>query len=76
MPNTEPAIDSAQVIELIKKQAFNHIVDVYPIAAATVGRNGELLSPMAELFEAGAVGFSDDGVAVKTSGMLKRAFEY
>jgi dihydroorotase len=76
MPNTEPAIDSAQVIELIKKQAFNHIVDVYPIAAATVGRKGELLSPMAELFEAGAVGFSDDGVAVKTSGMLKRAFEY
>ena len=76
MPNTEPAIDSAQVIELIKKQAFNHIVDVYSIAAATVGRNGELLSPMAELFEAGAVGFSDDGVAVKTSGMLKRAFEY
>jgi dihydroorotase len=76
MPNTEPAIDSAQVIELIKKQAAYHIVDVYPIAAATVGRHGELLSPMAELFEAGAVGFSDDGVAVKSAGMLKRAFEY
>jgi dihydroorotase len=76
MPNTEPAIDSAQVIELIKKQAAGHLVDVYPIASATVGRNGELLSPMAELFEAGVVGFSDDGVAVKTAGMLKRAFEY
>ena len=76
MPNTEPAIDSAQVIELIKKQAANHLVDVYPIAAATVARKGELLSPMAELFDAGAVGFSDDGVAVKTAGMLKRAFEY
>jgi dihydroorotase len=76
MPNTEPAIDSAQVIELIKKQAANHLVDVYPIAAATIGRNGELLSPMAELFKAGAVGFSDDGVAIKSAGMLKRAFEY
>ncbi|MEJ2614537.1 MAG: dihydroorotase [Ignavibacteriaceae bacterium] len=31
---------------------------------------------MAELVEAGAVAFSDDGVAVKTAGMLKRAFEY
>ena len=76
MPNTEPAIDSAQVIELIKKQSANHLVDVHPIAAATVGRKGELLSPMAELFDAGAVGFSDDGVAVKSAGMLKRAFEY
>ncbi|MFZ0456532.1 MAG: dihydroorotase [Ignavibacteriaceae bacterium] len=76
MPNTEPAIDSAQVIELIKKQAAGHLVDVHPIAAATVARKGELLSPMAELVEAGAVAFSDDGVAVKTSGMLKRAFEY
>ncbi len=76
MPNTEPAIDSAQVIELIKKEAAGHLVDVYPIAAATVGRHGELLSPMAELYESGAVGFSDDGVAVKTAGMLKRAFEY
>ena len=76
MPNTEPAIDSAQVIELIMKQAAGHLVDVYPIAAATVARKGELLSPMAELYEAGAVGFSDDGVAVKTAGMLKRAFEY
>jgi dihydroorotase len=76
MPNTEPAIDSAQVIELIKKQAAGHLVDVHPIAAATVARKGELLSPMAELVEAGAVAFSDDGVAVKTAGMLKRAFEY
>ncbi len=76
MPNTEPAIDSAQVIELIRKQAAGHLVSVHPIAAATVGRKGELLSPMAELFEAGAVGFSDDGVAVKSAGMLKRAFEY
>ena len=76
MPNTEPAIDSAEVIELIKKQAASHLVDVHPIAAATVARKGELLSPMAELVEAGAVAFSDDGVAIKTSGMLKRAFEY
>lgn len=76
MPNTEPAIDSAQVVELIKKQALGHLVDVHPIAAVTVARKGELLSPMAELVEAGAIAFSDDGVAVKTSGMLKRAFEY
>lgn len=76
MPNTEPAIDSAEVVSFIKKQSANHLVDVYPIAAATVGRKGEVLSPMAELYEAGAVGFSDDGTAIKTASILKRAMEY
>ena len=76
MPNTDPAIDSAEVVSLIKKESANHLVDVYPIGAATVGRKGEILSPMAELREAGVVGFSDDGVAIKTSSLLKRALEY
>lgn len=76
MPNTEPAVDSAEVITLIKEKAMNHLVDVYPVAAATMGRKGETLSPMAELYEAGAVGFSDDGIAIKTASILKRALEY
>ena len=76
MPNTEPAIDTAEVINFIKKQAVDHLVDVHPIAAASLGRKGESISPMAELAEAGAVAFSDDGDAIKTSSVLKRAFEY
>lgn len=76
MPNTEPAIDSAEVVEFIKKQASNHLVDVYPVAAASLGRKGEVISPMAELKDAGAVAFSDDGVAIKSSSLLKRALEY
>lgn len=76
MPNTEPATDTAEVVKFIKEQASNHLVDVYPIAAASVGRKGEIISPMAELVDAGAVGFSDDGCAIKTSSVLRRAFEY
>jgi dihydroorotase len=76
MPNTEPAIDSAEVVTLIKKQAANHLVDVYPVGAATVGRKGEVLSPMAELKDAGVKAFSDDGTAIKTASILKRAMEY
>ena len=76
MPNTEPACDSAEVVQLIKDKAAGHVVDVYPVAAATLNRKGETLSPMAELFEAGAVAFSDDGTAIKTAGMLKRCLEY
>lgn len=76
MPNTEPTIDSAEVVEFIKNRSKNNIVDVYPVAAATVGRKGEFLSPMLELKEAGAVAFSDDGVAIKNASILKRAMEY
>ena len=76
MPNTEPAIDSAEVVELIHKQALNHLVDVHIVGAATLGRKGEVISPMAELKDVGVVGFSDDGIAIKTASILKRALEY
>ncbi len=76
MPNTEPAIDSAEVVSLIKKQAKDQLTDVFIIGAATLGRKGEIISPMAELRESGVVGFSDDGVAIKTASILKRAMEY
>ena len=76
MPNTEPSIDTAEIVKFIKEQATNHLVDVHPIAAASVGRKGEIISPMAELVQAGAVGFSDDGSVIKTSAVLRRAFEY
>jgi dihydroorotase len=76
MPNTKPAIDSAEVVNFIKEQANNHLVDVYPIGAATICREGEVLSPIAELAEAGAVGLSDDGVAIKTASILRKVLEY
>lgn len=76
MPNTEPAIDSADVVAFIKKEATNHLVDVFLVGAVTVGRKGEVLSPMAELKNAGVVAFSDDGVAIKTASILKRSLEY
>ncbi len=76
MPNTEPAIDSAEVVSLIKDKAKNQLVDVHPIGAATLGRKGESLAPMAELYEAGAVAFSDDGTAIKSASLLRLSLEY
>lgn len=76
MPNTTPAIDSAEVITLIKNKAAGLPVDVDPFAAVSLGREGEVLAPMAELIEAGAVGFSDDGTAVQSAQLLRFALEY
>jgi dihydroorotase len=76
MPNTNPAIDSAEVVNFIKEKASNHLVDVFPIGAVSKGRQGENLAPIAELVDSGAVGFSDDGVAVKTASLVRNAMEY
>ncbi|MEG8948043.1 dihydroorotase [Rosettibacter firmus] len=76
MPNTNPCIENAEVVRFIKDKAQHHLVEVYPIGAATVERKGEALSPMYELFEAGAVAFSDDGNAIKNAGILRHALEY
>lgn len=76
MPNTSPAIDSAEVVNFIKNKSKNFLVDVFPIGAATIERKGEILSPMAELADAGAVAFSDDGVAIKNAKILRSAMEY
>lgn len=76
MPNTSPAIDSAEVIHSILMKASGLPVDVVPTAAITRGRKGEELAPMGELFDAGARIFTDDGDCVRSPEIMRRAFEY
>jgi len=76
MPNTSPDIDSAEIVKFIKEKSKKNLVDVFPVAAATLNRKGEALSPMAELYEAGAIAFSDDGSVIKNAGILRRVLEY
>ena len=63
-----------EVVNFILEKAKNHLVDVHPIGAVTKRRDGEILAPIAELVQAGAVGFSDDGVAVKSAVLVRKAF--
>jgi len=76
MPNTTPAIDNeAEVLSVYRKTA--HLpVDVYPIAAITVNREGRQITEMMRLKQAGAVAFSDDGTPLTNSQILRNAFEY
>lgn len=79
MPNTNPAIDDESVARYVHGKGTSvcgGIVDVYPIGAATKGRQGTELSPMAELVQAGAVGFSDDGAPIASAEIMRRALEY
>ncbi len=74
MPNTEPAIDTASWVEYVLSK--DTPIDVHPIAAVTVGRAGRVLTEMAELAQAGAVAFSDDGSPIVDASVMRRALEY
>lgn len=76
MPNTSPTMDKREIVEAVIEKAKDTLVEVYPIAAATKGREGKELAEMAELVEAGAVAFSDDGGAIATAELARRAMEY
>ncbi|PLX80121.1 MAG: dihydroorotase [Desulfuromonas sp.] len=77
MPNTKPVNDSLPVTQyLIRKAKEEGSANVFPVAAVTKGSKGETLTEMGELKEAGAVGFSDDGLPVINSELMRRALEY
>src|SRR5205823_5311376 len=74
MPNTEPPIDSAGMVEFVLRTAHvQSTVRVLPIACVTRGRAGKELADLAELAQAGAVAFSDDGAPVADPHLLRRA---
>jgi dihydroorotase len=77
MPNTTPINDNANVTTYIMNKArAEGLARVYPIGAVSKGSNGELLSDIAELKEAGCVALSDDGRPVATALLMRRALEY
>ncbi len=77
MPNTEPAVDSAAVLgSLIERAGREARVPVGFLASITRGLRGDELTEMAELRDAGAIGFTDDGKPVVSAGMLRKALQY
>jgi dihydroorotase len=77
MPNTEPPIDSAGMIEFILRTTQTQgAVRVLPIACVTRARAGRELADLAELAQAGAVAFSEDGAPVADPHLMRRALEY
>jgi dihydroorotase len=76
MPNTLPAADCAAVVAQVIALGRATPIDVLPAGAITVGREGERLAPMAEMAALGVTIFTDDGMGVQDSGLMRRAMEY
>jgi len=77
MPNTDPVVDDAAILRSLTETARREAhVPVGFLAAITRGLGGTELTEMAELRDAGALGFTDDGKPVVSAGTLRKALQY
>jgi dihydroorotase len=77
MPNTDPPIDSGHLARFVVDRGRRvGLVDVHPAGCITVGRAGQKLAHLDELWAAGVRMFTDDGDSVADAGLLRRAMEY
>jgi len=76
-PDTDPVLDEPGLVEMLKFRARNlDGARLYPLGALTQGLKGEALTEMAELTEAGCVGFAQADVAIRDTLVLHRALQY
>jgi dihydroorotase len=77
MANTEPPVDTPAAIESLRERAeADASVPAGFLATVTRGMRGEELTDMAEVADAGAVGFSDDGLPIRSGRVMRRALQY
>lgn len=77
MPNTKPCADNESVVELILARAKKAgLAQVLPIGAVTKGQQGQEISEIGSLYQAGICAISDDGKPVEKSEVMRRALEY
>ncbi len=76
-PDTEPVLDEPGLVEMLKHRARSlNQAHVYPLGALTVGLRGEALTEMAELTDAGCIGFSQADQPILDTTVLLRALQY
>jgi dihydroorotase len=76
-PDTDPVLDEPGLVEMLKFRAERlHRARVFPLGALTRGLQGEVLTEMVALSEAGCVGFSQADVALGNTQVLQRALQY
>ncbi len=77
MPNTDPVIDTPEGVAYVKKKAACACgVNIWPIAAVSMGQKGKSLTDARALRQAGAVALSDDGVPVMDANLMRDALIY
>jgi len=76
-PDTDPVLDEPGLVEMLKHRARGlNQAHVHPLGALTVGLKGQALTEMAELTEAGCIGFAQAEEPIEDTNVLLRAMQY
>ncbi|MGI4859300.1 MAG: dihydroorotase [Janthinobacterium lividum] len=76
-PDTDPPLDEPGLVEMLKFRARGlDGVRVYPLGALTTRLEGKAITEMAELTEAGCIGFSQANTPLRDVKVLLRALQY
>ena len=76
-PDTDPVLDEPGLVEMLKFRAEKlHQARLFPIGALTRNLAGEVLTEMAELTEAGCIGFGQAEIPLASTLVLQRALQY
>ncbi len=76
MPSTYPSTDTKSAIEFFNKKSLNNIVDLFPTGCITKERKQTEISEMYDMFQSGAVAFTDDKKTIQNTMLLNIALEY
>ncbi len=75
MANTSPTVESVETLRLVLFKGRKTPIRFRSVASVTKGLQGLELTPMEELAQAGAAGFSDDGLSVVNPALMLEALE-
>lgn len=77
MPNTNPSIDSPELVSFVREKSKEKaLVRVFIVGAATQRREGKKISEYGLMLKEGIIAVSDDGNAVSSSFAMRKALEY
>lgn len=76
MPSTKPCIQTKSDISFLCNHTKGNIVDIHPIGALTENRKGEQITEMYDMYQSGAVAFSDDKRSIDNANVMKIAMLY
>lgn len=76
IPQTNPAVDNKSQVQYILEKSKQFAVNALPIGCITKGAQGKELAEMYDMYQAGAVAFSDGYHTLQSAGILQKAFEY
>ncbi len=75
MANTKPVADTPEIVRYILEKGAKTGIHVETCAAVSKGFQGKELTDMDALKEAGAIGFTDDGIPLMSEKLVKEAME-